>query len=280
MAVRTEEIALGVILGVAVAPFLRVLVDDIPKRPFLDKGSSDLRAALTSSVMLPVASWFHSPSPATLVAVGSPDLAAEGETRPLELKRWRAPLFDLVTATVFGILVGRFGIVFSTLPLLVFGGSLVVASTIDIDHYRLPDRLVFPSLFMCAALIAGAVFIDGVPRSLLPALLGALGYFLFLFIFFLISPSGMGFGDVKLALLLGLNVGWVGSWSKIDGVVVYHGVPSGLRLVLMAALFGSLLGTVVGLCIIPFRGRKAHFPFGPSLCLGAFLAIVFSEVLI
>lgn len=274
------EIGIAAVVGLAVAPLLRLLIDDIPTRPLVRASANPLKDAVASRASVPVVSWFADQPAATLVPVGSPDSVADGETRPIASMRWRAPLIDVITSLVFALVVWRFGLQFSTIPLLIFSAALVVGSTIDIDHYRLPDRLVFPAFFLSAAFITLAAFVMGEPRTVLPALVGAIGYFFFLFVFFVISPSGMGFGDVKLALLLGLVVGWVGSFTEVDQVIQYHGVPSGLRLVLMSGLFGSLLGTVVGLSIIPFRGRKAHFPFGPSLCLGAFLAIIFSEQLL
>ncbi len=74
-------------------------------------------------------------------------------------------------------------------------------------------------------------------------------------------PGGMGFGDVKLAGLLGLFLGWL-SWGSV-----------------VVATFGAfLLGGIVGVALIAARraGRKSAIPFGPFMVAGAFVAVFFA----
>jgi leader peptidase (prepilin peptidase)/N-methyltransferase len=78
----------------------------------------------------------------------------------------------------------------------------------------------------------------------------------------------MGFGDVKLALSMGL---WVG-WMRTDGLAAFS-------VVLYAMLMGFALGTVAGLAVMAVRRRSAPYPFGPFLVLGALLAILLSDSL-
>jgi leader peptidase (prepilin peptidase) / N-methyltransferase len=257
-------------VGLAVGPFLRRLVDQVPGRdPLFDRPVREL---------VPLLSWFAAEPGGTLILRGSPDDRQDAEAIETARLRWRAPVIDLGAGLVLGLLGGRIGWVLPLPAFLVFGAALVVVTVIDVDHFRIPDRIVFPSLALCLPLLLVAATVDDVTDGFLAAAAGAAAYFIFLFVFFMVSPRGMGFGDVKLALLLGLHVGWAGAVVLVDGEPLYRGLTYGMQLVLMAALFGSLLGSIVGLTAVAVkRRRKVFFPFGPALCLGALLAVLFSE---
>ncbi len=97
-----------------------------------------------------------------------------------------------------------------------------------------------------------------------------------LFLAHLVSPRGMGFGDVKLAWLMGIYLGWVG-WE--DGSIVEQ-LLSSLRFVLLGAAIGSFAGVVIGgLYALARRSTKAVFPYGPSLALGCLVAVLWSSEL-
>ena len=259
----------AVVVGIAVGPFLRRLIDRVPGRePVFDAPEQ----------LIPVGSWFKEEPAGTRVLVGSPD--DRDDTTTTVLRRWRAPVIDLGTAALLAVLAHRIGWNWPLAAYLVFGTALIAATVIDIDHFRIPDRIVFPALALSLPLLGLAAVIDGIPGALIAAVLGALAYFAFLFVFFIIWPRGMGFGDVKLALLLGLHLGWAGAVLSIDGANVYRGLEWGLQLVLLGALIGSALGAVMGLFVLVVAGRRGAFPFGPSLCLGAVVAIVFSSQLL
>ena len=85
----------------------------------------------------------------------------------------------------------------------------------------------------------------------------------------LIYPRGMGFGDVKLALLMGLFLGWI-----------YRDPFQVMALVMWALVLGSGLGVLAGVGFALVRGRRAEFPFGPALALGCVLAILFSDTFV
>ncbi|HEY6531349.1 MAG TPA: A24 family peptidase [Acidimicrobiales bacterium] len=156
-----------------------------------------------------------------------------------------------------------------TLAYCALFGVLVALSAIDIEHYRLPDLIVLPSLLASVPLIAILSIVDGEAGRIRYALAGAALYFGFLFVAHLISPRGMGFGDVKLAALMGLYVGWLGA-SFVDA----------LALVLWAMLIGFAVGTVFGIALLVARRRNRPFPFGPFLALGAVVAILVSRGLL
>ena len=95
------------------------------------------------------------------------------------------------------------------------------------------------------------------------ALIGAVVYFVFLFITHMISPGGMGFGDVRLSLLLGLYLGWIS-----------------LILPAVGLFFACILGVVLGLAVRMASDGERHFPFGPGLAAGTMMAIWFSSPIV
>ena len=171
----------------------------------------------------------------------------------------RYPLVELGTAVVFVVLTLRIGLD-AALPAYLYLGAIGVAlALIDLDVKRLPNVIVLPSYVVGTVLLAIAAAIDGDWPDLLRALLGMAALYGLYFGLALVYPAGMGFGDVKLAGVLGLYLGWLG-W----GEVVIGGF--------LGFLFGGLVGGV--LMAIRRAGRKSQIPFGPFMLLGAFAAIV------
>lgn len=128
---------------------------------------------------------------------------------------------------------------------------LVPAAAIDLEHKRIPNLITLPG---CALAIALGLAFDpaGEPARLLAGL-GAGGAFL---IVTLISPRGMGMGDVKLAAMLGLFLG-----------------TAVIPAILIALLAGVIVGGVVMARVGVRTGRKTAVPFGPFLALGAVVAL-------
>lgn len=146
---------------------------------------------------------------------------------------------------------------------------LLSLSLIDIAEHRLPDAIVIPSFVVGVVLVALVSVVDSQPDRIGDALAGAAAGFGVLLIAHLVSPRGMGFGDVKLAALLGLAVGWQAS-----------SIPDSLLLVLWMLLFGFGVGTVAGLVLLAVRGRNRAFPFGPFLAIGTVLTVMLSTRLL
>ena len=92
-------------------------------------------------------------------------------------------------------------------------------------------------------------------------------YFGLLLVAHLVSPRGMGFGDVKLALLMGMFLGWLG-WAPDEQVV------GPVRLVLYALVLGCVLGVVFGLAHRVLTKEREGFPFGPSLAVACLVVLV------
>lgn len=169
----------------------------------------------------------------------------------------------VATGALWALAAWRFGPSPSLLVHLVVWASLVVVTVIDLDHKRIPDRLVFPTLAFAVVAMAAISVVDGDVDRLVRAGLGAAVYFTALFVPHLVYPRGMGFGDVKLALVLGLLLGWQ-SASPDEAV----------RAVFAAMLLGSLLGALSGLAILVVRRRNEPFPFGPALAASTIVVLL------
>jgi len=135
---------------------------------------------------------------------------------------------------------------------------LVPLVLVDLRERRLPDPLTLGGAAAVVALLAARSALTGDVAPTVHGLLGAAAMAGILLAFHLVSPRGMGFGDVKLGLLLGLVVG-----------------ARSLDLVLVALLLAGLLGAVGGLVlIVRHRRRDVTLAFGPYLVAGAALALV------
>jgi leader peptidase (prepilin peptidase)/N-methyltransferase len=177
-----------------------------------------------------------------------------------------------VTAAVFAALGARYGDTSRLFPLLVLGATLVAVSAVDLEHLRIPDRITFPALALAVpAIVVVSLHLDA-NDAIRGAFVGSAAYFLMLLLPHLAYPRGMGFGDVKLALLMGLYLGWVG-WTD-DGPVV-----GPIRLVLYALMLGCLLGVVFGLLHAAVTRRRGEFPFGPALAAACLVIVLWAPEL-
>lgn len=151
----------------------------------------------------------------------------------------------------------------SLLPAYLFLGVIGAALTfIDLDVHRLPDLIVLPSYPIAVLLLLVPTVVTGEWSWLLRAGLAGLALFVVYLVLALVSPGGggLGFGDVKLAGLLGLFLGWVG-WGPV----------------LVSVLAAFLIGGVIALLLLVSRraSRSSHIAFGPSMILGAWVALMF-----
>ena len=170
----------------------------------------------------------------------------------------RYPLVEFTTAALWVGLAARFGAVWELPAYLVLAAGLVALSMIDLDTFLLPNRVLYPVGFLTGGLLVVAGVADGRYDTLVRAGLGGAAAFGVFLVIHLISPRGMGFGDVRLSFILGMALGWL-SWRH-----VYLGL-----------FLGFLLGAVIGTLLIAIgvKTRKDHVPFGPFLAAGTMLAI-------
>jgi leader peptidase (prepilin peptidase)/N-methyltransferase len=145
---------------------------------------------------------------------------------------------------------------------LAFGGATLALGLIDLDHQLIPNRLLFPSLAVAGGLLVAGALLEGEGGGLLRSVAGALAYFSILLVIAVAARGGFGMGDVKLALLLGLFLAFVG-WSEL----------------LLGAVLAILLGGVASVVLLIFtrRGRHAKFAYGPYLVAGAWIALLWGE---
>ena len=179
---------------------------------------------------------------------------------PVALRR----LLPLLSAGVCGLFGWRPG-PGALLPAFLYLGVVGVAlAVIDLQHRRLPNVLVGPSYAISAALLALAAVVRGEGGALVGALVGMAGLFGFYLVLALLNPAGMGLGDVKLAGVLGLYLGYLG-----------------VAVLLIGAFLGFLLGALGGLTLIAARRatRRSSIPFGPFMLAGACVAVVWGQSL-
>lgn len=135
----------------------------------------------------------------------------------------------------------------------------VLLAAVDRRVHRLPDPLTLPLAGAVVLLLGGAALLPGHAGSWTSGLLGGLALGGFYLLLFLINPNGMGFGDVKLALALGMALGWYG-WT-----VLFVGGFAGF-------LFGALYG--LALVLLRRAGRRTGIPFGPFMIGGALTGLL------
>jgi leader peptidase (prepilin peptidase) / N-methyltransferase len=165
----------------------------------------------------------------------------------------RYVLIELLTAGLFAAAAARFPSIYATAVLALFFAVLVAVAVIDVEHRIIPNRILYPSLVAFPVILAAGVLM-GEKLSLLQAVAGFLAYGGGLFVVALISPGGMGMGDVKLAALIGLVLG-----------------AFGLSYVAVAAAAAILAGGLGAVALLAFARatRKHALPFGPYLAGGA-----------
>ena len=168
------------------------------------------------------------------------------------------PVVQLGTAALFALTTASIGLGWELPAFLFLAAVAVLLAAIDLRHLLLPDRVVLPSLAIGAGLLAVAAAGTGQWDALLRAGLGAVSLFAAFLVLALIYPRSLGMGDVKLAGLIGLCLGWLG-WPVLA----------------LGAAAGFVVQALVALVLLAGRwvGRRAELPFGPAMLLGAILAV-------
>lgn len=181
----------------------------------------------------------------------------KGERMPQRTARVAAAA---VTAVTFGALALRFGLSWILPALLVFAAASTVLTLVDLAEKRLPNAVVFPTLGVVALLLVPPTWASGTWWPFLWASVGAAGMFAVYFVLALVSPSSMGMGDVKLALVIGLLLGWFGLNAWLVGLLAAFVVGGVVALIALALRRVTLRGSI---------------PFGPSMLAGALIAVLF-----
>ncbi|GAA1976633.1 A24 family peptidase [Nocardioides panacihumi] len=168
----------------------------------------------------------------------------------------RYPLVEAATGLVFALA----GLRFADRPVLLaaylsFAAIAMALALIDLDVRRLPNAIVLPAYPALAVLLA----LGADRHDLVRAGIGALVLFGFFFAVAIVAPGGLGFGDVKLAGVVGGMTAFL-SWGAF----------------LTGAFGGFLLGALAGVLLMAGRraGRRTAVPFGPFMLLGAWASIL------
>ncbi len=238
-------------LGVVVSPGLGIIVDRAVERlaPQAEHRCTTCQNGLGPSSLIPIRSWWQ-----RCQACGSH-------------KGLRYPLVDIAAALTFAMLGVRFGGGWMLAPYLGLAAVLIVLSAIDAETHLLPNVITWPSflvgLFVIFVISGQRDYAAGIGS----ALLGAAVFAGFIGAAHLAYEQGMGRGDVKLSLTLGLFLGWLQP-SLIDTTRLV------LFTILAALVGGAVFGTAYNL--IKRRGR-AEIPFGPALAVATIAAVLVSS---
>ncbi|WP_349427778.1 prepilin peptidase [Microbacterium sp. LWS13-1.2] len=145
---------------------------------------------------------------------------------------------------------------------LYFAAVSIVLTLIDLDTHRLPNSIVLPSYLVAGILFTVSAWLTGDWELLLRAAIGMVVLYVFYFLLRSVRRGGMGGGDVKLAGVIGIYLGWLGWGALAVGAFA-------------AFLCGGLFG--IALLLLRRAGRKTAIPFGPWMILGAWTGVFAGE---
>ncbi len=177
------------------------------------------------------------------------------------------PVVELLCPALFLVTVWLLGWELTILPVLWLIPVGVAVAAIDLRTMIVPTRLVWPAFAVAVALSVVVAGVEGEWAWLLTALVGLAAFAGPLFVLWFVLPRAMGFGDVRLATLLGWTLGFYGGTRPIAGVV----------LALSCLALSSMVGLVLGVVVMGARGRGAQVPFGPALVMGTFVCCWLAE---
>lgn len=194
-----------------------------------------------------------------VVGVVAEGIATDRSSDDIRRDPRRAPLVALATAALFAGTPAVVGVDWTLPAYLWFVAVTVTLFLTDIDTQLIPNRILYPGTVIGLMLLVLGGIVEHGP--ILRAVTGGALYFLLLLLIALIARGGFGFGDVKLAFLLGFFAAYQ-SWDT-----------------LIVAIFAAfLLGGVVSLILVltRIRDRKDAIAFGPYLIIGAYVAIAWA----
>jgi leader peptidase (prepilin peptidase) / N-methyltransferase len=231
-----ELAVLSLAPGLALGSFLNVVAARVPRRTSIVRPASACMECGTPIGWrdnIPLVSW----------------LLLRGRCRHCGTRiSWLYPAVELATALLVAACVLRFGLSGRMVVAALFCAVLVAVTATDLTHRIIPNRIVVPA---AVVLLAAQTALEPRPEWAL----GALGAAGFLFLAVLAYPSGMGMGDVKLALVMGAALGKT------------------VAVAMMLGMFAALVPSVVLVARHGSAARKMGIPFGPFLALGSVLAL-------
>lgn len=168
---------------------------------------------------------------------------------------WRYPFVELITGLLTLYCAWHFGLSLHTLFIFILIWGLIAQFFIDLDHQFLPDSITLSLLWLGLLFSLGGYF-TSVENAILGAVFGYGVLWIVAKLFYLVRRiEGMGHGDFKLFALFGSWLGW-------------QALPSTL-------IIATVLGVIVGVFLMLFRGHHKHTPiaFGPFLIIGGLITL-------
>ncbi len=234
------------LFGLAIGSFLNVVICRVPRHESVISPRSrcpSCGAFIRGYDNIPVVSW--------LVLRGR----CRNCRKPISV---RYLVVELATTAIFAGLAARLGYNWDLPAFLVLFAGLLALACIDAELLILPKNIVYPVLILVTLLLIAASAHSGNWHQLTLAAISAVAWYALFFIINLASPRVLGFGDVRLALLLGLGLGWFG-W----------------RFVVIGFFAANLIGALIGLSLIATK-RLSHdqpIPYAVFLALGTAVAV-------
>lgn len=237
------------LLGLAVGSFLNVVIYRVPAKVSLVRPPShcpECGHRIRNRHNVPVVGWLLLRGRCADCRVGISG---------------RYPVVELLTAVLFVAVAARIvdlDLAAALPAMLYFTAMGISLAVIDLDVGRLPNAVVYPSYPVLALLLGIASFVQHDPAALLRAAVGAVALLSFYFAVAFIYPAGMGFGDVKLAGIVG-------------AVLAFVSYP----VLAVGAFAAFLIGSVVGITkiVAGWSTAKSSMPFGPFMITGALLSL-------
>lgn len=242
-------IALFAILGLIIGSFLNVCIDRLPRNESIAYPPSHCPACqhkLAAKDLIPVFSY----------------LVLRGRCRYCQ-----APIpkrlfwVELATGVVFALLAWHYGLNPELAVMAFYACLFIIIFVIDLEQGLILNKVAYPAMVVVflLALYPWPWLNDSLGMRLAYAALGGgVGFIIFLLIA-LISRGGMGWGDVKLAALIGLATGF----------------PMVVVAIIMAAILGGIVA--VALMIAKRKKRRETVPFGPFLAVAAMVTLLWGS---
>jgi len=190
---------------------------------------------------------------------------------------WQYPLVEIATGILFVLIINnQLSVINYQLSIISYIYYLLIISLLiiifvyDLKHFIILDKVLFPAiaisflyLIINNQLLPARIVTQSAAGGIINYFLSALGAFtFFLFIYLISKGRWLGFGDVKLAILLGLLLGW----------------PR----IILALFLSFVIGGIIGLGLIVFSKKKlkSEVPFAPFLIFGTLIALFWGELII
>ena len=172
--------------------------------------------------------------------------------------RRREPVIWALAAVGMGVTTAAVGWNWLLPAHLVFIAVTTVLVVTDLDAKLLPNRVLYPGTIVITVLLAAGAVAEDSLTSFWNGLIAGAVYFGILFLIGVLNPRGMGFGDVKMAFVIGLVLGF---WDW--------------RVLAQALIFTGLIGGIPALFLLAFKkvSKDYEIPYGPAMILGAWIAL-------